>query len=89
MLKNIDQVLLLSVKRHVEGTLPYGTEEALGMAENAVGLANNDYYTGMTTPEIQAHIAELAEKINAGEITVVTAFDPELDVAGYIAAVAP
>lgn len=89
VLKNIDQVLLLSVKRHVEGTLPYGTEEALGMAENAVGLANNDYYTGMTTPEIQAHIAELAEKINAGEITVVTAFDPELDVAGYIAAVAP
>lgn len=90
VMKNIDQVLLLSVQRHVEGTLPYGTEEPLGMTEKAVGLADsNDYYTGMTTEEMRASIAALAEKINSGEITVVSAFDEALDTAGYIAAVAP
>lgn len=90
VMKNIDQVLLLSMQRHVEGTLPYGTEEPLGMTEKAVGLADsNDYYMSMTTEEMRAHIAELAEKINSGEITVASSFDPELDVAGYIAAVAP
>ena len=90
VMKNIDQVLLLSVQRHVEGTLPYGTEEALGMTEKAVGLADsNDYYAGMTTEEMRANIAALTEKINSGEIAVVSAFDETLDTAGYIAAVAP
>lgn len=90
VMKNIDQVLLYSVERHLEGTLPYGTEEALGMTENAVGIADsNDYFTSMTTEEMRTALTELAEKINAGEITVVSAFDADLDVAAYIAAVAP
>ena len=60
------------------------------MTEKAVGLADaNDYYKSMTTEEMRAKIVELAEKINSGEITVVSAFDETLDVAGYIAAVAP
>ena len=90
VMKNIDQVLYLSVQRHIEGTLPYGTEEALGMTENAVGLADNEtYYQTMTTQEMRDAIDELAAKINAGEIDVVSAFDADLDVAGYISAVAP
>lgn len=90
VMKNIDQVLLYSVQRHIEGTLPYGTEEALGMTEKAVGIADaNDYFTGMTTEEMRAELTALAEKINAGEIKVVSAFDEDLDVAAYIAAVAP
>lgn len=90
VMKNIDQVLLYSVERHLEGTLPYGTEEALGMTANAVGIADtNDYFTSMTTEEMRTALTGLAEKINAGEITVVSAFDADLDVAAYIAAVAP
>ncbi len=90
VLKNIDQVLLYSVQRHVEGTLPYGTEEPLGMVEKAVGLADNeDYYRAMTTEDMRAKIDELAEKINGGEIDVLSAFDEGFDAAAYIAAVAP
>ncbi|MEG1515784.1 MAG: BMP family ABC transporter substrate-binding protein [Clostridia bacterium] len=89
VLKNIDQALYLSVQRHIDGTLPYGSEESLGMTANSVGLANNDYYTAMTTEEMRATISGLAEKINAGEIKVVTAFDQTFDVSGYIRAVAP
>lgn len=90
VLKNIDQVLLYSVQRHVEGTLPYGTEEPLGMVEKAVGLADNeDYYRAMTTEDMRAKIDALAEKINGGEIDVLSAFDEDFDAAAYIAAVAP
>lgn len=74
VMKNIDQVLLLSVQRHIEGTLPYGTEESLGMEENAVGLAYNDFYDSLTTEEMRATVEELQAKIQSGEITVVSAF---------------
>ena len=90
VLKNIDQVLLYSVQRHVEGTLPYGTEEPLGMVENAVGLADNEtYYRAMTSEDMRAKIDELTTKINAGEIVVLSAFNADFDAAGYIASVAP
>lgn len=74
VLKNIDQVLLLSVKRHIEGTLPYGTEESLGMEENAVGIAVNDYYNELTTDQMRATIDDLKAKIQSGEIQVNSAF---------------
>lgn len=74
VMKNIDQVLLLSVKRHIAGELPYGTVEALGMEENAVGLAINDIYDGIATDDMKAKIEELQGKIQSGEIKVNSAF---------------
>lgn len=74
VLKNIDQVLLLSVKRHIAGELPYGQEESLGMEENAVGLAINEVYDGIATDEMKAKIEELQGKIQSGEIKVNSAF---------------
>lgn len=90
VMKNIDQVVYLSVQRHLAGELPYGTEEALGMTEKAVGIADaNEFYTSMTTEEMRTALADMAAKINAGEIDVVSAFDADFDAAAYIAAVAP
>lgn len=74
VMKNIDQVLLLSVKRHIAGELPYGTVEALGMEENAVGLAINDIYDGIATDDMKAKVEELQSKIQSGEIKVNSAF---------------
>lgn len=90
VMKNIDQVLLLSVQRHIEGTLPYGTEEALGMEENAVGIAVNDYYNELTTEEMRATVEELQAKIQSGEIQVNSAFSMTDDeIASVKTAVAP
>lgn len=74
VLKNIDQALLLSIKRAIAGELPYGTSESLGMGENAVGLAQNDYYTKLTTQEMRDKIDDLQSKIQSGAITVNSAF---------------
>lgn len=89
VLKNIDAVLHLSVQRHLEGTLPYGTAESLGGVENAVGLAINSFYEAKTTDTIRTAIRDITEKMNEGEIKVNSAFDAEFDTAGYIASVQP
>lgn len=75
VLKNIDQALLRAVKLHMEGSLPYGTVEALGITENAVGLVDNDIYRGLVPAEIIASVEELQAKIQSGEIVVSSAFD--------------
>lgn len=74
VLKNIDQVLLYSIERHMEGTLPYGTEETLGMDTNAVGLADNDIYNELTTEAMRSKLEEAKTKIENGEIQVNSAF---------------
>lgn len=90
VLKNIDQVLLLSVKRHIEGSLPYGTEEALGMESNAVGVAMNDVYNGIATDAMKAKLKEAQEKIQSGEIKVKSAFTmTEDEIAKLKSSVAP
>lgn len=90
VLKNVDEVLLQSVRKHIEGTLPYGTEETLGMEENAVGIAINDYYGNLTTQEIQDKVTELQQKIQNGEIEVLSAFTmTDEEIADLKASVAP
>lgn len=79
VLKNIDQVILLSVKRHIAGELPYGKEESLGMEDNAVGLAINEVYDGIATDEMKSKIEELQGKIQSGEIKVDSAFSMSED----------
>ncbi len=78
-MKNIDQVLVRAIKMHVEGTLPYGQTEALGMAENAVSLADNEVFRGIVPQEIIDLMEELETKIQNGEIKVKSAFDMEED----------
>lgn len=89
VLKNIDEAVYQSIQRHLEGNLPYGQVEHVGMTEKAVGLADNATFQSLTTEEIRSAVTAAAEKINAGEIKVVSAFDADFDVAGYIAAVQP
>lgn len=74
MLKNIDQVLIRAIDLYMEGKMPVGQAESLGMKENAVGLADNEFFKKLVSPEIQTYINDLKTKIMNGEITVSTAF---------------
>lgn len=74
MMKRVDNSLLRAVKMHLAGTLPYGSAEALGLVEGAVGLADNDFYQELVSPEIRAELESIADMIIAGEIKVSTAF---------------
>lgn len=74
MMKKVDNSLYRALKLHLEGTLPYGTSEALGVVEDGVGLAKNDIYESLTPQEVKDAITQAEADLAAGKITVDTAF---------------
>ncbi len=75
MMKNVDNSLYRAIKMHLEGTLPYGTAEALGVKEGGVGLAYNKYYEAITPDYIKERIKQAEADLIAGKIQVASAFE--------------
>ncbi len=75
MLKNIDNSIVRALQLHIEGTLPYGEVENLGIAEGGVGLARNEYYEQNTPDSVKQLVDEAEAKVTSGEIVVETAFE--------------
>lgn len=73
-LKRVDNSLLRAVKMYKEGTLQFGKSEELGLKEEAVGLADNEFYEKLLPEEVRKEVEDLANKIASGEIKVDTAF---------------
>ena len=79
VLKHVDLTLLRAVERAVEGDLPWGQHESLGIKENGVGLAKNAHYEKVVPEEIRAFIDETEKKILDGEIKVGTSIGMSTD----------
>lgn len=79
VLKRVDNSLFRAINMHLEGTLPYGEAEVLGFAENAVGLAENEFYFSIVSDELQEKVNEIRTSISSGDISVGTAFGMETD----------
>jgi basic membrane protein A and related proteins len=77
MQKNVDASLYRAIKMYVEGTLPVGTSETLGIAENGVSLSINDIYKKATPENVQNLIAAVQEAVVKGDIAVGTVFAEE------------
>ena len=75
--KRVDNSLLLAFDKIAAGTIPWGQEEMLGLADNAVGLSVNEYYEAIVPEEVRNEVDEIAAKIASGEIVVETAFGKE------------
>ncbi len=73
MMKKVDNSLYRAFSLHLEGTLPYGTSEALGIAEDGVGLAKNDIYDELTPQDIKDAVIQAEADVTSGAITVDTA----------------
>lgn len=74
MMKNVDNSLYRALKMHLEGTLPYGEVEALGVAEGGVGLAYNKFYDEMTPQDVKDRVSQAEKDLLEGKITVVSAY---------------
>lgn len=72
-IKKIDYAMLDAVEKHLDGTLEYGVNVRVGLAEGAVGLAKNVYYEQLSESD-RAIIDELEDKLAKGEIKVGTAY---------------
>ena len=69
-LKRCDSGVLWGVSQVIEGPAEFGTQRTLGYKDDAVGLVINDNYKNNMTEEQQAKVAEFADKLKNGEITV-------------------
>lgn len=74
MLKQVDMSLLYALRQFVAGTLPFGKAHPLGLAEGAVGLADNWIFRKYVPAEFRDVLADLERRIITGEIVVPTAF---------------
>ena len=81
MQKNVDNSLFRAFELYLAGDLPLGTEEGLGLAEGGVGLSINDIYMNATPENIQALVAAVEEAVVNGDITVISVFGAEDEVA--------
>ncbi len=76
-IKGVGTSIYNSIEKELEGTLPYGTYEQLGLAEDAVGLADNDIYKSVVPEDIRNSVEDAKQKILDGEVTVSTAYGME------------
>lgn len=72
-LKNVGNSLIRAIKEDMDGELPYGTLEYLGLSDGGVELVEDDHYKEVVPEEIRTKIEDLKQQIIDGKITVPTA----------------
>ena len=77
MMKNVDNSIFRAVTLHLEGELPYGSSESLGIPEGGVGLAKNEFYDMATSEDIKAMVEAAEAAVVNGDIDVQTVFTSE------------
>ena len=73
-IKGVGDSIFNSIRRHIDGELPYGEYEILGLADGAVGLADNDIYQTVVPEDIRLAVIDAEAKLLAGEVTVDSAY---------------
>jgi len=73
MMKHVDKSLYRAVSMYLDGTLPVGTNESLGIPDG-VGLAYNKFFDENTPQEVVDQILAAEEAVKSGEIIVDTVF---------------
>lgn len=68
-IKNIPQYTEEAVKRFTEGSISWGTDEMMGLKENGVTIAKNEFYEKLLSEESRNYVDAEWEKVISGEIT--------------------
>ena len=71
-LKNVGNSLVRAIKEDIDGELPYGTLEYLGLADGGVELVEDEHYEEVVPEDIRTKVEELKQDIIDGKITVPT-----------------
>lgn len=74
MLKKVDVTLVRAFDLYLEGTLPVGQLESIGLKENAVGLVETGNMATLASNDLKARIAEAQAGIVDGSIKVSSGF---------------
>ncbi|MEG2097503.1 MAG: hypothetical protein RRY65_04980, partial [Pseudoflavonifractor sp.] len=68
-IKNIPQYTADAVKRFTEGTIPFGTDELMGLKEHGVTIAKNEYYEKLLSQASRDFIDDVEAKVLSGKVT--------------------
>lgn len=74
VMKRIDLSIVRAIGMYLDDTLPFGQSESLGMNEDAIDIADNEYYQQYVPEDVRNQVNEIENKILAGEIEVPTAY---------------
>lgn len=74
MEKRVDNSLYRAIELYLDGSLPLGTHETLGIELGGVMLSDNEIYQDATPDNIKELITAVEEAVIAGDIKVNTAF---------------
>ena len=74
MLKDVRVAVTYSVDRAMDGTLPYGTVELLGLAVNGVGCVDSDYFRTVAPQKVQDAYDNALKAVSDGTVKVSTYF---------------
>jgi basic membrane protein A len=77
MEKRVDNSLYRAIELYLDGELPVGEAENLGIEEGGVQLSDNEIYQEATPDNIKELITAVEEAVTGGDITVNSAFGEE------------
>lgn len=77
--KRVDKSLVRAIDLELQGKLPWGTTENLGIKEGAIGICDNEYYTKNVPEDIRNYVKDLEAKVSSGEIKVESAMGMSTD----------
>lgn len=72
VLKKVGNSLHQALKATIDGTAPYGSRQLLGIKDDAVGIAKNQWYEKLVPADVRAEVDAIEAKIISGEIAVVS-----------------
>lgn len=75
VLKNVDKSIVRAGEMYAAGTLPLGTFESLGIAEDGSGIAYNEYYEINVPQDIRDKVEAAREEVVAGTVQISSALN--------------
>lgn len=74
VIKRLNNTVFTMIEGACNGTLPWGTHAYVGLAESAMGLADNEQFQEVVPEDILEMLADLEAKLRSGEIVPKSAF---------------
>lgn len=75
ILKRVDISLLRAIDKYKAGEEIFGTTEIIGVKDDAIGIADNDFYKNTVSEADRAKIDEIVDEIKADKITIRSEFN--------------
>ncbi len=90
VLKEVGNSLVRMAEMEIEGTVPYGVYESLGIKEGGAGIAINEYYEKNVPEEIRQKVSEAEQQVIEGNVQITSALgEDQTKVQSIIDSVAP